>query len=221
MRNNREIVEFFAIPVIKFSFPKHLEYVSKWQNWERCARQPNGWSCEVNTSFPDVDDNDPFIDMDLVKQLKGDLLFEIKKTLKSYTLDPDIVFHAFWYNAYYTQQGQEKHHHLADHNNNPIWSGVYFAKNCHSGQFAFHKNDFSLRTQGYFDVTNSPLRRYYEDVTPTKFADGDIVLFPPHLHHAVKVDEKNRDEQRLTFSFNIDSVAAMNFRRDHLKPGEV
>ena len=47
------------------------------------------------------------------------------------------------------------------------------------------------------------MRTFYDEFYPTGFTDGDIVLFPPHLHHSVKVDEKNAKDQRLTFSFNI------------------
>ena len=36
------------------------------------------------------------------------------------------------------------------------------------------------------------------------FETGEIVLFPPHLHHAVKVDSRNKEHQRLTFSFNLE-----------------
>jgi ectoine hydroxylase-related dioxygenase (phytanoyl-CoA dioxygenase family) len=109
--------------------------------------------------------------------------------------------------------------HLSPININPTWSGIYFAKNCFQHQLSFHRNDFSLKTQGYFDVSNSQLRKYYEDTVETDFSDGDMVLFPPHLHHSVRVGKTNEEQQRLTFSFNLDSAANVEFRRQTIGEG--
>lgn len=217
MKNNTEIISLFATPVIKFKFEKHDEYVEKWENWEKDERQPIGWQCGVNTSFPQVEQDDPYAPMDVVNQLEKDLLFHIKKVHKLYNLSSNLMFHAFWYNAYYTDQGQETHHHLPEHGSAPVWSGVYFAKNCFNNQFSFVKTEYSLRSQGLLNVSNSPLRKYYEEVYNGEFNDGDVVLFPPHVHHCVKVKDKtNRTEQRLTFSFNIDNVESLKYRQQVL-----
>ena len=74
-----------------------------------------------------------------------DLKFQVKKLHKSYGLHTNVAFQNFWYNAYYKGQGQEWHDHLPQYGLAPIWSGVYFAKNCFPGQFAFQKPDmFSM-----------------------------------------------------------------------------
>ena len=182
-----EIINLFATPVIRFKFEKHDEYVDKWENWKKDERQPIGWQCGVNTSFPQVEQDDPYAPMDVVNQLQKDLLFHIKKVHKLYNLSSDIMFHAFWYNAYYVNQGQETHHHLPEHGCAPVWSGVYFAKNCFKNQFSFVKTEYSLRSQGLMNYSNSPLRKFYEEVYNGEFTDGDVVLFPPHLQHCVKV----------------------------------
>ena len=209
-----EVLGLFATPVIKFKFEKHDEYVDKWENWKKDDRQPIGWQCAVNTSFPQVEQDDPYAPMDVVNQLQKDLLFHIKKVHKLYNLNTNIVFHAFWYNAYYVNQGQEIHNHLPENGCAQLWSGVYFAKNCLKNQFTFTNTEYSLRSQGLMDYSNSPLRKFYVDTYNGDFSDGDIVLFPPHLHHSVKVKEKtNETEQRLTFSFNIDSIDALEYRQ--------
>lgn len=214
MKHDREILGLFATPVIRFKFEKHEEYYDKWGNWKRDARQPDGWQCEVNTSFPSFESDDPYAPVDVVDNLKDDLLFQIKKVLRSYNLSNNVMFHAFWYNAYYTEQGQELHHHLPEGNVSPVWSGVYFAKNCLDKQFSFVRTEFSLRSQGAIEYANSQLRKYYEDIWQSDFGDGDIVLFPPHLHHKVMVKDKhNQTEQRLSFSFNVDNVEAVEYRR--------
>ena len=219
MKNDRKIIDYFAVPVIQFKCEKHDQYVDKWPNWDRRVRQPDGWQCDVNSSFPQLTNDDPYIDQTSADELEKDLLFQIKKVLGQYNLSTDVLFHAFWYNAYYEKQGQESHMHLSPININPTWSGIYFAKNCFKHQLSFHRNDFSIKSQGYFDVSNSQLRKYYEDTVATDFADGDIVLFPPHLHHSVRVGKANEEQQRLTFSFNLDSAANIEFRRQTLGEG--
>ena len=209
-----EVIGLFATPVIRFKFEKHDEYVDKWENWKKDERQPIGWQCGVNTSFPQVQQDDPYAPMEVVNQLEKDLLFHIKKVHKLYNLSSNIMFHAFWYNAYYVNQGQETHHHLPEHGSAPVWSGVYFAKNCFKNQFSFVKSEYSLRSQGLMNYSNSPLRKFYEEVYNGEFNDGDVVLFPPHLGHCVKVKDKtNETEQRLTFSFNIDNKDALEYRQ--------
>lgn len=210
-----EIIELFPTYILKFKFEKHDQYVDKWDNWEQCGRQPKSWQCEVNTSYPQVQQDDPYAPMDIVEELEKDLKFQVKKLHKSYGLHTNIAFQNFWYNAYYKGQGQEWHDHLPQYGLAPIWSGVYFAKNCLSGQFAFQNPDmFSMRTQGPLNVRNSMLRKYYNDNYISKFVDGDVVLFPPHLQHCVKVDEhQNVADQRLTFSFNIDSIESLEFQK--------
>ena len=212
---NTQIIELFPTPIIKFRFEKHDEYAGKWENWDVVKRQPKSWQCELNTSFPQVRQDDPYAPMDVVNNLEKDLLFQVKKLHKSYGLMTDIEFYNFWYNAYYTGQGQEWHNHLPEAGLAPIWSGVYFAKNCFAGQFAFQRTDLSMRTQGPMNIQNSLLRKYYDDCLATEFTDGDVVLFPPHLNHSVKLrNDENITEQRLTFSFNADSTSSLEFQRE-------
>lgn len=214
MKNN-EVIELFSTPIIRFKFEKHDEYHAKWENWDVVKRQPRSWQCELNTSFPQVQQDDPYAPMEAVNQLQKDLLFQVKKLHKSYGLMTEIVFYNFWYNAYYAGQGQEWHSHLPEYGLAPIWSGVYFAKNCLPGQFAFQKTDLSMKTQGPINVQSSSLRKYYDDTYITNFADGDVVLFPPHLNHCVKLsDDENVTDQRLTFSFNADSVRSLEFQNE-------
>ena len=50
-----------------------------------------------------------------------------------------------------------------------------------------------------FNISKSPLEKYYNSKYYTEFADGDMILFPPHLLHSVKVTEPlNVENQRLT-----------------------
>ena len=91
---------------------------------------------------------------------------------------------------------------------------MYFAKNCLPKQFRFHRTDLSLWTQGMFDFSKSPLEKYYKPRYDTMFSDGDVILFPPHLQHSVKVTEPlNVDNQRLTFAFNLDNYYTESYEQ--------
>ena len=74
------ILELFPTPVIKFKFDKHDEYVNKWDNWEQCGRH-KAWQCELNTSFPQVQQDDPYAPMDIVNKLKDDLQIRLRKCI--------------------------------------------------------------------------------------------------------------------------------------------
>ena len=210
---NPEVLNIFPTPVIKFKFDKHDEYT--WVDWDKHDRKPMGWQCSVNTSYPQVQDDDPYVSKDVVDSLKKDLLEAIKAVHLSYGLGLYIDFDDFWYNAYYVEQGQEAHHHLPSPGiSAPIWSGVYFAKNCISQQFSFVKTDYSLRSQGLSNFMDSDLSSYYDEHHAPDISDGDVVLFPPHLHHRVGVHDKEYDvKQRLTFSFNLNNVDVLKRRR--------
>ena len=211
-----QIIDLFATPVIAFKFEKHDEYVTKWQNWEKEDNTPEGWNCSLYTSFPNVKSNDPKIPKDLISNLKEDLLFNIKKTLLKHRLSERLEYQTFWYNAYYQGQSQEPHNHLLAPVQGipPTWSGVYFAKNCLPKQFRFHRTDLSPWTQNMFNISKSPLEKYYNSKYYTEFADGDVILFPPHLLHSVKVTEPlNVENQRLTFAFNLDNYYTESYEK--------
>ena len=197
------VIPLFSTPIIQFKFEKHDDYVNQFDNWERVDRFPISWSTPLNTSFPNISEDDPYVDSSVTNKLKDDIMFQLKKVMLNQNIPTDLYYQCFWYNAYYKGQGQEPHNHLSVDGEDPLWSGIYFAKNCYPGQLVFVKTEYSHRSQQWFDWDKSKLKTYYQEISPTQFSSGDVVLFPPHLHHSVKVDERNIDNQRLTFSFNI------------------
>ena len=197
-------LSLFSTPVLHAKFDEHSKYVDKFDNWGEIDRKPKSWHVPLNTSFPNIESDDPYVSEEIVNNLKDDIMFQVKKMNRDRGMPfLDLHYQAFWYNAYYEKQGQEPHNHLSVVGEDPLWSGVYFAKNCFPGSFYFIRTEYSHRTQQWFDYVKSKMRPFYDEFYPTGFTDGDLVLFPPHLHHSVKVDEKNAKDQRLTFSFNI------------------
>ena len=196
-----ETLGLFATPTIVTPFPKHKNY--KWESFERVDRKPEQWFTPLNTSFPDIEDDDPYVDKETSDKLKGDILDHLQKVFQCYNMPHEIRYSAFWYNAYYEGDAQEPHDHLAPDNHNPYWCGIYFAKNCFDGQLVFQQKNPALRLQQTFDYPNSKLAEYYNDAWVSAMQDGMIFLFPPHLTHGIKVGIENRNKMRLTFSFNL------------------
>ena len=196
-----EDVPLFSTPIIVTKFNDHEKY--NIESFEKIDRRPKYWNNPVNTSFPGIDKDDPYIPRETCDQIQNSILEQVKDVFAIYKMPTDIVLYNFWYNAYYEGQGQELHNHLSEDNNNPFWCGVYFAKNCFNSQFKFRNVNTALRTHQPFDFHQTHLADYYRDVWPSGVPDGYICLFPPHLDHKVVVGEENRDKMRLSFSFNI------------------
>lgn len=196
-----ETLPLFSTPLIVTKYNDHENF--EFEEFERVDRKPKYWTNSVNTSFPEIKKDDPYISEKKCKQLKLSILEHIKDLHACYNLPLGIRISQFWYNAYYEGQGQELHNHLAQHNINPLWSGIYFAKNCFDEQLSFSKNDLSLRTQQNFNFKESAIADYYGEFWSASIPDGYICLFPPHLQHTISIGEENRDKMRLTFSFNV------------------
>ena len=194
-------IPLFGTPIIITKFNDHEKYDI--ESFEKVVRKPEDWTCSVNTSFPAVRKDDPYISEETCNQIKNSITEHLQDVFECYNMPTDINLSQFWYNAYYEGQSQELHNHLAPNNINPFWSGIYFAKNCFDNQLNFSRNEYSLRTQQPFDFRESAIADYYADNWTASVPDGHICLFPPHLYHTVSVGEENRDKMRLTFSFNL------------------
>ena len=196
-------IPIFSTPLLIKKFSKHEEYTERIKLFERSSKLPPYWICDVYTSFPFLEENDEHYG-EIALDLKRDMLDEVKEMMREYDIPDNVNIDHFWYNGYYDGQGQENHNHLCAKNIfNPLWSGVYFHRNCYQGSFTFYKSDHSLRTQQTIDWDQTKLAGYYHEYLNIPMNDGDIMLFPPHMMHSVKVDERNSVNQRLTFSFNV------------------
>ena len=88
-------------------------------------------------------------------------MFQLKKVMKDLRMPMNIFYQCFWYNAHYEGQGQEPHNHLSLDRHDPLWSGIYFAKNCFRIVAIFIRTEYHHnvpRTQQYFDWNKSKLR---------------------------------------------------------------
>ena len=196
-----KIHKIFPTTILQFPFSLHTNYSFSVQ--EEKVNKPVGWIMDVNSSFPAAT-GDSFITDKQIFDLKRDISFEIGKVFNFLGFTFDYEIKELWYNIYNKAQGQEIHSHLSHlPNKNPIWSGIYYNKNCSQTSTRFHRSDFAYKTQlfdGCLDCMISD--SYYENWSP-EIKDGDIILFPPHLSHDVV---NSIDKQRITFAFNIDII---------------
>ena len=203
-------IPIFSTPILISKYSNHKNH--RFENFEKNNRKPKNWITSVNTSFPNVSLNDPYIKSNVISEVKSNLLKHLKNVMSFHNIPNNIDYSDFWYNAYYEGQGQEMHHHLSVLNDNPFWCGIYFAMNCFNGQLFFSRTDLSHRTQKYCNWKDTKLSHYYDDDISIGIEDGSVLLFPPHLMHSVKVDYRNRDDMRLTFSFNLKLGQKNNYK---------
>lgn len=194
------IHKIFPTPLLHFKFENHHKYF--FDEVDKSVKKPDNWEIPLNTSFPNVQDNDTLINLETQKKLKLDLLTSISNALKKINLPYNIDFLNFWYNIYHDDQGQEPHWHLPSAGNiMPYWSGIYYNKNCNPT--VFHRDHGAHRTLNFSGIENSEIKDCSWIEYLPNIADGDILLFPPHVIHSVKLDSSRSHLMRLTFSFNL------------------
>jgi hypothetical protein len=192
--------KIFYTPILQTKFRQHKDFVFK--NIPKIDKKPDTWTTSVNTTFPNISNDDILIPNDKLILLKKNLLTSIVDLLNDFDLPCNIDFLNFWYNCYYNQQGQEAHWHMPSVNNTmPYWSGIYYNKN--TTTTLFHREHGAHRTHSFDGYENSKIKEsnyiwYSPDVE-----DGDIILFPPHLVHSIKYSHYDDNIMRLTFSFNL------------------
>ena len=117
----------FYVPIFTFRFDRHEIY--DFSDLGRIDSRPKGWTTPVNSSFPNISDNDRLISPDVRDSLIKDLSEQMKRLFVSNGIPDKFVVHNFWYNVYHDYQGQEPHTHLTGcMEQTPYWCGIYYNK---------------------------------------------------------------------------------------------
>jgi hypothetical protein len=194
------ILSPFAVPIIKFEFKYHDRY--KFNEIEKIERIPVEWAKSINSSFPNIRDDDYLISPNIRDSLINDLKESIQDVFEELNIPKEFYFQEFWYNVYHDGQGQEAHNHLPfAHGRLPYWSGIYYNKNASPTKFI--RPDRLYATQLFEGYKESSLSNFYFYSFHPDVNDGDIILFPPYLDHYIDEDEQRKDNMRLTFAFNM------------------
>tara|TARA_B100000131_G_C17812649_1_gene490305 strand:+ start:13 stop:627 length:615 start_codon:yes stop_codon:yes gene_type:complete len=200
MSKNFETIGLFPVPIIKIKFKDHHKY--NFPEVEKKDKKPDTWTRSVDTTFPNIADDDPLVPYVLRERLKKDLYDSIVETFEQLNLPTNIDFMTFWYNIYHDNQGQERHDHLSGVGKELLfWSGIYYNKN--ATPTTFHREDKTYRTQIFDGLSNTALAPCLAPSVSPSVEDGDILLFPPYLDHSVESKPHHKDRMRMTFSFNI------------------
>ena len=72
-------LSLFSTPVLHAKFDEHSKYVDKFDNWGEIDRKPKSWHVPLNTSFPNIESDDPYVSEEIVNNLKDDIMFQVKK----------------------------------------------------------------------------------------------------------------------------------------------
>jgi hypothetical protein len=196
-----QVLNIFPVPLIQIKFDKHNDY--QFEDIEKSVNLPEGWVMPLNSSFPEIKDNDPFISPIIRDKLIIDITKCVKNTFKNLNLPTNIYIEDFWYNIYHDNQGQEEHDHLGIVGERiTYWSGIYYNKN--SSPTCFIRSDRLYMTQGFPESNDSLLSYCFDKKYFSEVEDGDILLFPPYLEHYIISEPQHKTNMRLTFAFNID-----------------
>jgi hypothetical protein len=194
-----KLYNVFPIPVVSFKFSKHYKY--SFPEIEKLDRRPKTWTTPLNTSYPNVNDDDPFLPLDVRDSLKNDLNEDLSVVFSNLDIPSRFKFDEFWYNVYHDNQGQEPHTHLNGCVNPiPYWCGIYYNKNATPTKF--YRPDLLNRIHQFPVGKNAqPFIQYFSDTVEPPVEEGDVILFPPYLKHSVSTGSDAK--MRLTFSFNL------------------
>ena len=192
------IAGVFPVPILKIKFSHHHKY--RFPTIEKRDNKPEGWIMSLNTSYPNIEKNNDFINEKTTSELKSDIKNSIDEVFNKLNITTEYFFNEFWYNIYHKGQGQEPHRHLG--NITPYWSGIYYNKN--STPTGFVKESGAHIVHNVPNWKNSKLNLFFSDDISIPVDDGDMVLFPPYLKHYIPEQKMDSDDKmRLTFSFNI------------------
>ena len=203
MSNNFEMIGLFPVPLFKIKFKDHYKY--NFPEVEKMDRKPDGWIESLNSSFPNIPDNDSIVPSYLRDNLKRDLKSSIVEVFQPLNIPTNIEFLQLWYNIYHDNQGQEKHNHFSYVGRPvPFWAGIYYNKKASPTKF-FSTNNMreTLQFKGWKESEIAPCLAEY---CALPVEDGDIILFPPYLPHGVESIPAHEDKMRMTFSFNITLI---------------
>ena len=122
-----ELIPLFSVPVIKFKFSKHNNY--NFPTIRRQERIPDGWELSLNSTYPEIEDDDPLVPREMRESMERDLYLDTRAVLKRLDVSYDNIFiKDLWYNVYHEDQGQEPHDHLGNAGDPSlhIGHGIYY-----------------------------------------------------------------------------------------------
>lgn len=222
----------FSVPLYKESFKQHSEFknlicpilIDEYKKANR-SNVKIGWNSNLFSTFFNQEIHMYGDLRGITKNLTAEFMPIVSNAIKAMGLNPasfsmgNIATGNHWYNVYGPGQNQERHSHIPSslslvysiQYNEDIHSPLVFynpIKWGESRRFSMFASD--EQTELYV----SPL---YQDKHIPFYDEGDVLIFPSELEHAVFPQEKeSEDYLRITYSMNIElfSSAELKFIKD-------
>lgn len=203
------IEQLFSIPVWKDSC--NMDEIVSEELYNQIVKDytdnPNqknpDWRCDVHSTFASntVDTVNYYNACLYYKQAYENFVNFLELNLAEHTYNISKV----WYNKYHQNQYQEQHHHLPS-----TFSGVHYLKlkEGHNYTTFFNPSKYEYVYEDYarelYEISdsNDKLHSFVFRRWSVPVQEGDIIIFPSSLEHAVW--PQNTDDERITVSFNID-----------------
>ena len=222
----------FPVPLYKESFKGHQKFKDLivpilTEEYEK-AKGSNvkvGWNSDLFSTFFDQDVHNFGELRTITKDLVAEFLPSVTNAIKEMGLNPatfsmgNVATGNHWYNVYGPGQNQEKHSHIPS--SLSLVYSIQYNENIHSPLVFYNPlkwgeaRKFSMFAEE--EQTKVYVSQLYQDKYLPFYDEGDILIFPSELEHAVFPQEpESKDYLRMTYSMNIElfSKAECDFIRE-------
>jgi len=182
-------IDAFSTPIFIFHNDNNDEIKSLVKEYYRKNKfnstKPDNWNCELFTTFGTT--NFP---SDCLEKLNNTFI-QFQKELQKFG---NMKFTELWLNCYESMNWQERHQHCPGH-----WSGVYYAifdSKEHSPTHFYHPIQNLLESNGICSMST----------LEPKIQEGDVIIFPSWLEHAVSVNKSSKLRATISFNFHFDEL---------------
>ena len=170
------------------------------------SKKPNGWKCEINTSFEmGYEFNEFLLDSQYINNIIWNPIDSMLDEFNPHINQPKSSFITnAWYNIY-TEDSKDQYQEIHDHLSSSIVENgkEYFAS--YSAIYILHNSKKENSTVFFSSGPHTgkdPLSNIYFDTSEyDTIGEGSVLIFPAHLKHYVKPCFDNR----VTISYNIYS----------------
>jgi len=196
--------EVFPIPIFHTKATEH-EKIKKYVMDEIYpVYEENGYNSKSCKVFSDYFPGAPIADQDLLSNLYRDDIYDLLRTVGFSEELPWRVFPYFWYNITGEGGWQEQH----DHISGPLpsqFSGIHYVKyDKDEHKPVEFENPLATLLRSMAPSSNKEsLPEFFRALHayPKDIEEGDIIIFPSYLKHAVNIQESTKD--RISIAFNL------------------
>jgi hypothetical protein len=222
----------FSVPLYKESFKEHekfknliLPHLLEAYNKAEGSNVKIGWNSDLFSTYFDQDVHNFGQLRTVTKDLVQEFLPIVTNAIKAMGLNPatfsmgNVATGNHWYNVYGPGQNQEKHSHIPS--SLSLVYSIQFNEEFHSPIVLYNPINWGEARRFSMFAEEEQNKVYvselYQDRHIPLYDEGDVLIFPSELEHAVFPQEpESKDYLRMTYSMNIElfSNAEATFIRE-------